>query len=167
MGSLVKLYLDNGIGNVRTELWYNLLLVDELSELVVPEVQGLRVGRSEALDGGLCSQLHPNQLVSDPQRGREVHVQLDPLADAGRHVVLADTEVGAGLEPVDVDEREPVPDILLHLGALVLLPGLRLAQSDLPSVLSLPGDGRSRKCEISVGAVSGDIPTLECRWRHS
>ena len=79
----------------------NLLLVDELSELVVPEVERLWVGRSETFYGGHPAQGDTHQLVGDPQGGREVNVELDPLADHRGHVVLTNTQVGAGLEPTN------------------------------------------------------------------
>ena len=136
-------------------------MADELTELVMPEVEALGVGRGETLDGGRAAQLHAHQLVSDPQGGREVHVQLDPLAHHGRDTVLGDAEVAARLEPgiidgldlrhiddhnqlvpVEVDEGEAVPGVLRHLLAVVLLTVLVLAHPDLLPVLPSPGDGR-------------------------
>ena len=76
-----------------------LLLVDELSELIVPEVERLGVGSSETFYSGHSAQGDPHQLVSDPQGGREVNVELDPLAHHRGDVVLTNTQVGSGLEP--------------------------------------------------------------------
>ena len=53
-----------------------LLVTDELSKLVVPEVEALGVGCGEALYGGRPAQCHSYQLVRDPQRRREVHIEL-------------------------------------------------------------------------------------------
>ena len=50
-------------------------------------------------------------------------------------------EVVRILWPVDVNEGQTVPHILLHLSALVLLSRVRLAQSDRLTVFSLPCDG--------------------------
>lgn len=76
------------------EKFVNSLLLDKLTKLVVPEVEGLRVCGSQTLDGGRPAQFHAHQLVCDPEGGGEVHVQLDPLADTGGHVVVPNTEVG-------------------------------------------------------------------------
>ena len=43
--------------------------------------------------------------------------------------------------PVDVDESEAVPHVLLHLAAVVLLAIVGSAQSDVLPVLPSPGDG--------------------------
>ena len=56
-----------------------LLLTDELSKLVVPEVEALGVGGGEALYGGSPAQCHAHQLVCDPQRRREVHIELSTV----------------------------------------------------------------------------------------
>ena len=53
-----------------------LLLTDELAKLVVPEVEALGVCGGEALYGGSPAQCHAHQLVCDPQRRREVHIEL-------------------------------------------------------------------------------------------
>ena len=56
-----------------------LLLTDELSKLVVPEVEALGVCGGEALYGGSPAQCHAHQLVRDPQRRREVHIELSTV----------------------------------------------------------------------------------------
>ena len=60
--------------------------------------------------------------------------------------------------PVDVDEREAVTHVLLHLGAVVLLAIVRSTQPDILPVLPSPGDGRLG-CSRGV-AVQGDGPAL-------
>ena len=68
-------------------------MTDELSKFVVPEVESLGMGGGETLYGGHAPQLHPHQLVSDPEGGREVDIELDPLADTGWDTVLGNTQV--------------------------------------------------------------------------
>ena len=70
-------------------------MADELSELVVPEVEALGVGGSETLDGGGPAHLHAHQLMRDPERRREVDVELHPLAHDRRDAVLGDAEIAA------------------------------------------------------------------------
>ena len=53
----------------------------------------------ETFYGGHPAQRDSNQLVGDPEGGREVNIELDSLAHHGGHVVLTNTEVGSGLEP--------------------------------------------------------------------
>ena len=76
-----------------------LLLVDELSQLVVPEVERLWMSGRETFYGGHPAQRDPNQLVGDPEGGREVDIELDSLAHHGGHVVLTNTKVSSRLEP--------------------------------------------------------------------
>ena len=45
------------------EKFANSLLLDKLTKLVVPEVEGLRVCGSQTLDGGRPAQFHAHQLV--------------------------------------------------------------------------------------------------------
>ena len=77
-----------------------LLLVDELSELVVPEVERLGMSSCETFYSGHPAQRDADQLVGDPQGWGEVNIQLYSLAHHRRHVVLTNTQVGSGLEPI-------------------------------------------------------------------
>ena len=74
-------------------------MTDELSILVVPEVESLGVGRGETLDGGHTTELHAHQLMRDPEGGREVDIQLDTLAHTRGNRVLCNTQVHSRLEP--------------------------------------------------------------------
>ena len=54
------------------------------------------------------------------QTGHLVHyiavgADLDPLADAGRDLVVGDAEVHPGLEPVQVGQSQAVPRVGRHL----------------------------------------------------
>ena len=80
-------------------LLFHLLLTDELTKLVMPEVETLGMSSSETFNVGHTPQLHPHQLMSDPQGGWEVHIQLHSLTDTGGHVVLGNTEIYTRLEP--------------------------------------------------------------------
>ena len=82
-------------------------MTDELSIFVVPEVESLGMGGGETLDGGHAPQLHAHQLVSDPEGGREVDIELDPLADTGWDTVLGNTQVDARLEPANTAQLSP------------------------------------------------------------
>ena len=44
-----------------------------------------------------------------------VGADLDPLADAGRDLVVGDAEVHPGLEPVQVGQSQAVPRVGRHL----------------------------------------------------
>ena len=60
--------------------------------------------------------------------------------------------------PVDVDEGETVPHILLDLAAVVLLSIVGSAQTDVLPVLPSPGDGGLRSsCGVTV---EGDGPAF-------
>ena len=75
----------------------------------MPEVERLGVSGRETFYGGRPTERDPNQLVGDPEGGREVNIELHSLAHHGGHVVLTNTEVSSGLEPktiVDVIESD-------------------------------------------------------------
>ena len=57
-----------------------------------------------------------------------------------------------GHRPVDVDESETVPHVLLHLAAVVLLAVVGSTKSDGLPVLSSPGDGRPAR--VTVGYLA-------------
>ena len=74
------------------------LLTDELTIFVMPEVQTLGMGSSETFYGGHASQFHAHQLVSYPESGGEVNIQLDSFAHWGWNIVLGNAEINSGLE---------------------------------------------------------------------
>ena len=161
-----------------TSCW-NLLLSDELSILVVPEVETLGMSCSETLDVRHAPQLHPHQLVSDPERGRKVNIQLHSLAHTRGNIVLGDAEIHSRLKPetrwwtiltrdvsalpVEIVESETVSDILRHLGARVLVTEVMFTQPDHLPILSPPGDCWSAVNMSSMSSSSSIVsPWCSC-----
>ena len=72
------------------------------------------MSRREAFYSSNPTQLHPHQLVSDPQSWGKINIKTNPFAHTWGDVVLPYTEVYPRLKPVDVTEGETVANIVLN-----------------------------------------------------